>query len=280
MKQNDKIKIISNKNEKCAPSKSYSEGSCFTLEALIKIANAYNKDMVGENKEPIIIRNDKKYLLRELTTRLSSCGDDQICWLNQKFIKNLKDDDISNNTFRPEGPKGKYTWLNTNNIDQVMKQYMEHYKDFVFLGAVPIDFDDLPSLGIKNLNPQKLIDEGKLRIGVVFNLDEHYKSGSHWVALFIDLHKNEAFYFDSYGIRPDQRIIDFVKRIGRFCLTITNEFSYRYNKTRHQFKGTECGVFSLNFLLRLLKGESFDDITKNITPDDKVNLCRNVYFRG
>ena len=52
-----------------------------------------------------------------------------------------------------------------------------------------------------------------------------------------------------------------------------------YNKIRHQFKNSECGVYSVNFILRLLKGELFDNICSNITTDDQVNECRKVYFR-
>jgi hypothetical protein len=52
-----------------------------------------------------------------------------------------------------------------------------------------------------------------------------------------------------------------------------------YNKTRHQFKNSECGVYSVNFILRMLKGESFENICSNITSDDKVNECRKQYFR-
>jgi hypothetical protein len=52
-----------------------------------------------------------------------------------------------------------------------------------------------------------------------------------------------------------------------------------YNNIRHQFKHSECGVYSINFILRLLKGETFDHICKNITSDDEINECRPVYFR-
>ena len=40
--------------------------------------------------------------------------------------------------------------------------------------------------------------------------------GSHWVALFCDLDKNQI-YFDSYGIRPEKRIRNLVKRISKWC---------------------------------------------------------------
>jgi hypothetical protein len=53
----------------------------------------------------------------------------------------------------------------------------------------------------------------------------------------------------------------------------------KYNKTRHQYKNSECGVYSVNFILRLLKGETFDHICNNITTDDAVNECRKKYYR-
>ena len=54
----------------------------------------------------------------------------------------------------------------------------------------------------------------------------------------------------------------------------------RYNKKQHQFKDSECGIYSINFVVRLAGGESFDDITNNITKDEKMNLCRETYFRN
>ena len=34
---------------------------------------------------------------------------------------------------------------------------------------------------------EKQIEKGKNKIGIIFNLDKHYQSGSHWVSLFIDI---------------------------------------------------------------------------------------------
>jgi Ulp1 family protease len=58
----------------------------------------------------------------------------------------------------------------------------------------------------------------------------------------------------------------------------SNKSDIQHNKIRHQQKGSECGVYSINFILRLLKGETFDEITNNITLDEEVNKCRKVYF--
>jgi hypothetical protein len=272
------------------------------------MANAYNTK-VNQNKfqgNLIQIKNEKKHLVLELTDRLKDICDDQICWLKQDFIRELNDLDAQENTFRPEGPQGRFTWLNTTNIDEIMKQYESKYNNFKFFGAVPIDFDDLPAYGIRKLNFDKLVSTNKSKIGFVFNLDEHWQNGSHWVSLFADLNKNEIYYFDSYGIRPEKRIRKLVNRISKWCYkrniinsindsdSITEQTfmhpknqnyiekkinTIKYNKIRHQFKNSECGVYSINFILRLLKGETFNYICDNITSDDKVNKCREIYFR-
>ena len=57
------------------------------------------------------------------------------------------------------------------------------------------------------------------------------------------------------------------------------KLNVNYNKVRHQFKNSECGVYSVNFILRILKGETFDYICNNITSDDQINECRKFYFR-
>ena len=45
------------------------------------------------------IKDDKKYLLRQLTDKLSNVCDNQLCWIRQSFVKKLQDQDILENTF-------------------------------------------------------------------------------------------------------------------------------------------------------------------------------------
>jgi hypothetical protein len=307
--------MTNNKDQKCAPSKKYTDGSCFTLDSLINIAKSYNKSIKQSRTGRLIkIKNDKRHLVIELTDRLQNVCKDQLCWLKQKFVKDIKDESIINNTFRPKGPSGKFDWLSTTNINDVMDQYHTLYKDFRFFGAVPIDFDDLPSLGIKDLNLKKLFRDGGKRLGFVFNLDEHWKSGSHWVALYTNLKKNQIYFFDSYGKRPEKRIRSLVKKIAKWMNNNKNKggyssddtieqfspndstsasymkpykknkvekkFNIEYNQNRHQFKNSECGVYSMNFIIRLLHGETFEDITIKKTLDDDMNYCRGIYFHN
>lgn len=267
-------------NEVCAPSIKYNEGSCFTLESLIKITNAYNEHIENrDSNKKIPMIYEKKYLVRELTDRLKNVCDNQLCWLEQSFIKEINDDIIHNNTFRPKGPANSLKWLNTDDINKVVRQYYDIYNNFRFFGAVPIDFDDLPMLGIRDLNFDKLYGKNINELGFVFNLDEHWKSGSHWVALYCNLKKGQIYFFDSYGIKPEKRIRKLMSRVADYCKhKHKKKPDMRYNKIRHQFKNSECGVYSTNFILRLLKGETFDEITKNIVKDDDISKCRKKYF--
>ena len=121
-------------------------------------------------------------------------------------------EDVEENTFRPKGPAKKYEWLSTTHINDVIEQYQNVHKNFIFLGAVPYDFEDLAVLGIHDLNFDTLIKDGKTKIGLVINLDNHDQGGSHWVSLFADLEKRQVYFFDSVGQPPRKRIRKFMER--------------------------------------------------------------------
>ena len=81
------------------------------------------------------------------------------------------------------------------------------------------------------------IKKGKYKLGVIFNLDEHYKSGSHWVALYADLNKDQVYFFDSYGKKPEKRIRklkarerrSFLKKVlGLICAILPSYFYLRF----------------------------------------------------
>jgi hypothetical protein len=277
-------------DEKCAPNMEFKDGSCIPIHLLKSMANSYNKEYDNKiklytNVETLNPGKYKKYLLKEFSTRLSNVCDNQKCWLKQNFMKDIehaKKIELNKYTFRHSGPSGQFTWLNTLDINGSMDQYEQKYDDFKFLGAVPIDFDELKQLGIKDLDYKKLYNSGKNKIGIVFNLDEHYKSGSHWVASFADLKKGQVYYYDSYGIPPEKRIRSFMRRTVDAIKDISgikeNKIEVKYNDVRQQFKNSECGVFSMSFILRSVKGHSFNKIIKSKIHDKEINECRKLYF--
>lgn len=288
---------IHSKDLKCAPGKQFENGSCISTKLLLAMIKKYN-EQYKDDKDKIVIVPEyekfktlnpskyKRYYLCKLQHKLKNKCNDQTCWTALDIFNKLDEkdkDELENFTFLPNGPKGKFEWLNTTHIDESLKQYEKKYPEFTFLGAVPIDFDDLPYLGIKDLDLPKLIKSGKHKVGIIFNLDEHDQPGSHWVALYADLKKGQIYFFDSYGEEPEKRIRVLIRRLARFCINNMGidlkNLDSRYSEVRHQRGGSECGVYSMSFILRLLDGETFDQISSERIPDDAVNACRAVYFK-
>lgn len=212
---------------------------------------------------------------------------DQVCWVTLPFVEFLNEDSkekLTTKTFRPPGPKSKNDWLSTTDINLVLDQYEDKYVDFKYLGTVPLDFQNLPYLEIAKLDFNHLLQTKRHRIGSVINLDYHNQSGSHWVALYADLLKREIYYFDSYGTKPKQEIVDFIKKVKAFCdktceaKNMKPDTVVKYNRTRHQYENSECGVYSINMILRMLKGVPFDKHNKSKIKDKLINRCRYKYF--
>ncbi|ARF09796.1 Ulp1 protease [Indivirus ILV1] len=289
------LKPTNEKDYKCAPSKQFGNWSCIPLESLIAMADAFNIDnpnnTIKVNHEYAKTKPDKykRYLLKQFKIKLKKCKD-QICWTKQSFMKRLDKElkyDIQNNTFLPDGPSKGFEWLDSENIRKSMEQKEHIYPEFKSFGAVPYDFDNYKEYGTKNLDFQKdLIDKGKTKIGMVINLDRRGEPGSHWVALYSDFNSGECYYFDSYGLEPDisereddrKEITKFMNRISTFLKKIGKKPIITHSTMKHQRGGSECGVYSLSFIYRLLKGESFASITSKRVADEAVNQCRAFYF--
>lgn len=294
-------------NKKCAPSKKFIDGSCLSYKSLKRIVNNYNK----KNKDEIDVNLPKKMLVKKLESKLEDKCSNHICWLRLDIVKELNDNDINNYTFRPTGPKNKYDWLSTYDINNVIEQYHSIHKDFIFLGAVPYDFENLPILNLTNINFTELKNKGKVKIGLVINLDKHNQGGSHWVSLYFDLKKYQIYFFDSVGKPPRKRIKKFINKIIKYFYydlfktkislnklykslnkieKTTKEINYinnimyymdiRYNNIQHQFKNSECGVYCINFITRLVSGETFDNIINNVIRDEDMNYHRKIYFNN
>jgi hypothetical protein len=186
--------------------------------------------------------------------------------------------------FRPEKPelwdKKPTQWLDSFNLEDVMNQYEQSNPEFEFIGPVPIDFDSQAGAfgrcivdELCKLNLSEMRERGKRKIGIIFNLDPHDQPGSHWVCAFIDLDKSAAYYFDSYGFKPEREINELFKRLH--AQGIKNIY---FNDIRHQRKDSECGMYCLFTIICLLNGRSFYDIATHVVDDDTMNSFRDILF--
>lgn len=261
--------------QKCSPSKINEKYSCFSIDNLKKMGNVINK-VYGTNIN--ISCSDKVTLLEELSVYFPECKKgDYICWLKNPIIKNIDDSDIQYNTFRPYGPS-KVEWLATNNINNVMDQYEYKYKDFKFLGCVSYDFEKYFPI----TNPQRIkhyYEKGFYKYGMVINLDKMSQSGSHWVSLYFDISQRTIYFFDSVGKKPKPLIENYIYKIKDLISDITKQnCEYRYNNIQHQFDDGECGVYAMNFIIKKLSGESFNNIINHVIRDNEMKKCRDFYF--
>lgn len=278
-------------NMMCAPGLKYEAGSCAKLSVLIELAKAYNyssqdKDhiLLVPNFETLNPKKYKAYLVNQLNLRVGDTCTTQKCWTEQQFIKYMNEkarEEFLKYTFRPQSPQGKFEWLSTFDINNSMAQYEKKFNDFKFFGAIPMDFATLPNVEAGKINYEKYLQMGKTKLGIIFNLDNHDEDGSHWVAMFTNLKDGNIFYFDSFAVKPEPRVRHLIRDQVRFLQTKgfkLDKMRIDYNKTQHQKGNSECGVYSMNFLIKMAKGDEFDKYCSNPTDDKKINKCRRVYF--
>ena len=268
--------------------------TCYSYASLRKIAKAMNeerKDEYGYKK--IHVDGLSKYeLWKSIQEHLKPfCNDDEECWRRQEFIKKLKDMDIQAYTFKPSMPeewkKNKHTWLSNFDIDMVLKQYEKIYPQFKTYNSSLSDCPVSVTCPLSNLDPFELRRSGKTKIGIVFNLDKTGQSGSHWVATFIDLKSTskssskdpvEINYYDSYGDPPIPLIKLFLVRLGEKFLLQDEKVKILYNDKRHQYGNSECGVYSMNFILERLHGTPMKKISKTKIMDKEMNNLRRLLY--
>lgn len=279
--------------------KSVHPKSCLTVNALHDIVHAYNRSrpdnkiQMGKHRKPAEIWEDLSSRMRD------ELGDvPEHKWLNsaviQKGMDSKKKQDLAKTHFRPEAreelKKIPTYWLETDDIDRALAQYLYKYPDFKFYGSLPLNFDDRDEKGecinsdICDFKLKDLIKQKYKYIGVVFNWGVQTRDGrqvggaAHWVSLFVNIPKGTIAYMDSYGMPPMKYIYDFMVRIRTEGKALGIPLKIRINRKRHQFSETECGTYAVDSIIQQLEGKSFDEVSSNVVKDVKTNLKRNNLF--
>lgn len=273
----------------CSPDKSGSDGTCYSKDDLLLLINLYNRK--NKNNTIVVKNKSKKQLWKALNEKLKSECNQEWCWLEQNFVPDPYAKVLKNETFRPEKPKGwkrnPYMWLNTIDIRNVMKQYEKKYPSFVFIGPVPSDCPSGITCALSNFKVDVLVNKlNKTKLGVIFNLDPHNKPGSHWVGMFSDFNEPSISYFDSVGLPPPKSIKNFLTNLKSSIETYWLKDKQKkvnvpiyVNETQFQFGSSECGVFSMFFIIDHLRGKGVEVQKPHKVTDKKMNQLRKVYYR-
>ena len=288
---------------KCNPlfdGKTIASNSCYTTSVLKDLKKAYNHS----HKSDPIKTDDPKTIWKELRDRLKCTKED--CWL--QAIKDEKTRrKIKEYIFAPHHPKewnhNPNEWLSNIDIFNVLSQYEDRYSNFEFIGPSFIDFaspseDDVcVSTELCKFSLGELMKRKKDKIAIVFNLDKHTGPGTHWVSMFVDIKDKFIFYFDSAGTKIPSEIMKLVKTIQEQGHMMPKPIRFKFYQNapfEHQFSNTECGMYSLFFIITMLTNEveepkqykfkSYKDrifFFKKVRITDKyVEKLRGEYFNS
>jgi hypothetical protein len=261
--------------------------SCYTDKSLYKLRDLWN----SRHPDVKINTNDAKEIHKLLTIYLSDTCNKESCWIKQKKAFGKISSEMTD-SFAPESPeewkKNPNEWLSSVDIMKVMKQYEKAYKCFDFIGPSPIDFDTRKIYGecvweeLCNFNLAQQIKDGKTKIGIIFNTDTHDKPGQHWISMFINIKKKHIFFFDSTGDKQTSEIMTLVKRIKEQGLALKNKIVFQFDSNEgieHQYGNTECGIYSLFFIVHMLEDKMTEHYLKtHILKDEYMQKFRKVYF--
>ena len=258
--------------------------TCYTADALHKLKSGWN----ARHPDRRIETNKPREIWQRLKYVMSKTCANEACWIRHQCMKNDLDHGALLENFAPEAPREwkrkPSEWLTTVDIQEVMRQWERAYPRFAFLGPSPSDygthklFDECVWEELCKFSLANFRRKGKTSIGVIFNLDPHYKPGSHWVALFIDIKKHAIYYFDSYAEEAPPSIMKFVREVQQQAKRAGTPFSFRQSERRHQYSDSECGMYSMFFILQMLHGKTFDAFQKVRVPDKTMRKLRKLYF--
>ena len=274
------------KQKQCSPKnkKEFLDFSCYKPSMLRKMKSIWNT----KHPDMLIKSNNLKDIWNSLGYYMKNTCSSESCWIKNSLFKNNFSDKEMKNIFAPKQPedwkKNPNEWLSSIEILELMKQYEDAYKCFEFIGPTPIDFDEKVAYGkcvwqeLCNFDLGEKIKNGIKKIGIIFNLDPHDKSGSHWTAMFINVNLKKIYYFDSYGddLTP-KRVHVLAERIQEQSKKLGKKYKFIINKTRHQYTRSECGMYCLFFIIQMIKDVPFSRFTKKV-GDKYMRRLRNIYF--
>ena len=125
--------------------------TCFEMDELREIANAFNEYIEKYNKCPTttekrrvtcnlkrqidIVNKTKKQLWYSIYKRLKYICPSEYCWIDLDFIQNIPDTNLREKlqffTFKPKITRTQNSWLSTQDINNVLQQYQEAGKNYI-----------------------------------------------------------------------------------------------------------------------------------------------------
>jgi hypothetical protein len=259
--------------------------TCYSMDDLTRLKVAWNK----RNPTNLITNTSQSELIDELTNKFAKTCSNEQCWYKQfADVNELKG---VSELFAPTSPASWKTnpneWLSSSDIEDVMKQYSKIYKCFQFYGPAPIDFDKVingtcVTNSLCNINIKQLMESGKFKIGISLNTDPHNKGGEHWISIFINIKRGIIFFFDSSGEKAPKQVVALSDRIIKQGLALNPPIKFKFDQNypkQHQYTTSECGMYSLYFIVSMLEDKLTQRYLKTrVITDTHMQKLRKIYY--
>jgi hypothetical protein len=100
--------------------------------------------------------------------------------------------------------------------------------------------------------------------------------------MFINIKKKKIFFFDSTGDKAPPQIMALIERIKEQGLSMKPPIKFKVDSNHgieHQYGNTECGVYSLFFIVHMLEDKMTEHYLKtHILKDEYMEKFRHIYF--
>ncbi len=181
--------------------------------------------------------------------------------------------------FIPEGPRDSTTWLSNVDIDSVLDMYTKKFPKFKHINFHMSDFEKLNH----ELATIDWLDISKnyTSLGCVINTAPNGTGGEHWTAFYVDFVGHTVEYFDSANAYHIPQLKQFTTKVA---IELTEKTKTKYNDIfltdiKHQEKNSECGVYSLYYILSRLTGVPYTAFRSKRVADEDMVRFRKFIFR-
>lgn len=195
-----------------------------------------------------------------------------------KTVSVLADSDLDAR-FKKTGPWNSTEWLSNEDIDQnVLQDYEKKFPRFKHIEFQMRDFESRRG-ELAKLNWLELAKHYDC-LACALNTDRSGGAGEHWTAFYVDFIGGTVEYFDSAGQKPLKEFSDFAIETAHTLSAGGKKFrDEMVTKIEHQRENTECGVYTLYYILCRLHGTPFKSFEFKRVPDDMMVEFRKYLWR-
>jgi hypothetical protein len=193
--------------------------------------------------------------------------------------------------FKSIGPADSTALLDNFNIDETLNRWAVHSQELFGkkFYHIPFQMIDFQKMGteLSKLDIGSLMKSGYKCFAVVLNTDTHTGRGKHWFCIYGDLdhagtEKDPIAieYFNSSGNSPMSEVSDWLTETEHELRKEGIEANIIKSASRRlQESQTECGVWSLMYILSRLKGRPSNWFYKTRANDEDMIDVRKFLFR-